>query len=83
MTDQQALINSEDEDIVNSPLKNLDRFDTTGKRADVLQKVDARMAVSFADAQQQAEGEQASLRDAAHLIAIERVAHACRERGWV
>ena len=24
-----------------------------------------------------------SLRDAAYLIAVERVAHACRERGWV
>ena len=27
--------------------------------------------------------EQAFLRDAAHLIAIERTARTCRERGWV
>jgi glutamate dehydrogenase/leucine dehydrogenase len=27
--------------------------------------------------------EQVSVRDAAYLIAIERVAHASRERGWV
>jgi glutamate dehydrogenase/leucine dehydrogenase len=30
-----------------------------------------------------ADREQVSLRDAAYLIAIERVARACRERGWV
>jgi glutamate dehydrogenase (NAD(P)+) len=53
------------------------------QRADVLQKVDARMAGSFADVQRRPEDEQASLRDGAYLIAIERVAHACRERGWV
>jgi glutamate dehydrogenase len=27
--------------------------------------------------------EQASLRDAAYLIAVDRVAQACRQRGWV
>jgi glutamate dehydrogenase (NAD(P)+) len=30
-----------------------------------------------------AEAEGISLRDAAYLIAVDRVAHACRERGWV
>jgi hypothetical protein len=30
-----------------------------------------------------ADWEQVSLRDDAYLIAIERVARACRERGWV
>jgi glutamate dehydrogenase (NAD(P)+) len=53
------------------------------QRADVLHKVDARLAASFAEVQQRAEDKQASLRDGAYLIAIERVAHACRERGWV
>jgi glutamate dehydrogenase (NAD(P)+) len=28
-------------------------------------------------------GMRVSLRDAAYLIAVERVAHACRQRGWV
>lgn len=31
---------------------------------------------------ERAEREQVSLRDAAYLIGVERVARACRERGW-
>jgi glutamate dehydrogenase len=50
---------------------------------DVLQKVDSRMTAAFAAVHERAEREQVSLRDAAYLIAVERVAHACRERGWV
>ena len=50
---------------------------------DVLQKVDSRMTEAFGKVQERAEREQVSLRDAAYLIAVERVAHACRERGWV
>ena len=49
----------------------------------VLRKVDARMTSAFADVHERAEREQVSLRDGAYLIAVERVAHACRERGWV
>jgi glutamate dehydrogenase (NAD(P)+) len=41
------------------------------------------MTNAFADVHDRADGEQVSLRDAAYLIAIERVARACRERGWV
>jgi glutamate dehydrogenase (NAD(P)+) len=52
-------------------------------REDVLQKLDAWMADAFRDVHDRAEREQLSLRDAAHLIAVDRVAHACRERGWV
>jgi glutamate dehydrogenase (NAD(P)+) len=52
-------------------------------REDVLRKVDARMTSAFADVHERAEREQVSLRDGAYLIAVERVAHACRERGWV
>jgi glutamate dehydrogenase (NAD(P)+) len=52
-------------------------------REDVLQKVDSRMTTAFASVHERAEREQVSLRDAAYLIAVERVAHACRERGWV
>jgi glutamate dehydrogenase (NAD(P)+) len=50
---------------------------------DVLQKVDSRMTAAFTAVHERAEREQVSLRDAAYLIAVERVAHACRERGWV
>ena len=50
---------------------------------DVLQKVASRMTAAFTAVHERAQREQLSLRDAAYLIAVERVAHACRERGWV
>jgi glutamate dehydrogenase (NAD(P)+) len=53
------------------------------ERADVLSKVDARLRTAFSEVDERAEGEQISLRDAAYLIAVERVAGACHERGWV
>jgi glutamate dehydrogenase (NAD(P)+) len=52
-------------------------------RAEVLSKVDAIMRTGFAAVHERAEREQVFLRDAAYLVAVERVAHACRERGWV
>jgi glutamate dehydrogenase len=51
--------------------------------ADVLRKVDSWMTKAFRAVHDRAEQDQASLRDAAYLIAIDRVAQACRERGWV
>jgi len=53
------------------------------ERADVLHKVESRMRIGFADVYDRAERDQVPLRDAAYLIAVERVARACRERGWV
>jgi glutamate dehydrogenase len=50
---------------------------------EVLEKVDSRMTAAFGEVHERGEREQVSLRDAAYLIAVERVAHACRERGWV
>ena len=50
---------------------------------EVLQKIDARMTAAFDRVYERAEREQVSLRDAAYLIAVDRVARACRERGWV
>jgi glutamate dehydrogenase/leucine dehydrogenase len=41
------------------------------------------MRTALADVHERAERDQISLRDAAYLIAVERVAHACRARGWV
>jgi glutamate dehydrogenase (NAD(P)+) len=52
-------------------------------REEVLEKVDSWMTAAFRDVHDRAESEQVSLRDAAYLIAIDRVAQACRERGWV
>jgi glutamate dehydrogenase len=49
----------------------------------VLRKVDSWMTNAFRAVYERAEQDQASLRDAAYLIAIDRVAQACRERGWV
>jgi glutamate dehydrogenase len=50
---------------------------------EVLRKLDSWMTAAFADVHERADAEQVSLRDAAYLIAIDRVARACRERGWV
>lgn len=50
---------------------------------EVLGKVDARTRTPFADVHEGAAHEQGRLREAAHLIAVERVARAYRERGWV
>jgi glutamate dehydrogenase len=49
----------------------------------VLRKLESRMAAGFAAVREIAEREQVCLRDASYLIAIERVARACHERGWV
>jgi glutamate dehydrogenase/leucine dehydrogenase len=49
----------------------------------VLRKVDSWMTKAFRAVHDRAEQDQASLRDAAYLIAIDRVARVCRERGWV
>jgi glutamate dehydrogenase len=53
------------------------------ERDDVLRKLESRMAAGFAAVREIAEREQVCLRDASYLIAIERVARACHERGWV
>jgi glutamate dehydrogenase len=50
---------------------------------EVLRKLDGWMTEAFAAVHQSAERDRLSLRDAAYAIAIERVARACRERGWV
>jgi glutamate dehydrogenase (NAD(P)+) len=53
------------------------------EREDVLHKVDSRLTGAFTEVYDRAEREGVSLRDGAYLIAVERVAQACRERGWV
>ena len=52
-------------------------------RADVLGKLDAWLTRAFDDVSGMAEHESIALRDAAYLIAVDRTARACVERGWV
>jgi glutamate dehydrogenase/leucine dehydrogenase len=49
----------------------------------VLRKIDSLLQKDFRGRYERAERERMSLRDAASLIAVDRVARACRERGWV
>jgi glutamate dehydrogenase len=50
---------------------------------EVLHKLDSWMTAAFTAVHDRAESEDVPLRDAAYLIAVDRVARACRERGWV
>jgi glutamate dehydrogenase (NAD(P)+) len=52
-------------------------------RDEVLDQLDARMRAAYCAVSDTAVREHASLRDAAYLIAVDRVAQACRKRGWV
>jgi len=52
-------------------------------RDEVLGKLDRTMTGAFLAVSELARKEQVGLRDAAYLIAVNRVAEACRERGWV
>jgi len=52
-------------------------------RDEVLQRLDASMTGAFREVQARAEQDRVSLRDAAYAIAVDRVARACRQRGWV
>jgi glutamate dehydrogenase/leucine dehydrogenase len=52
-------------------------------RVGVLSRIDSRIQTAFGDVYERSEREQVSLRDAAFVIAAERVARAYDERGWV
>jgi glutamate dehydrogenase/leucine dehydrogenase len=53
------------------------------KRDDVLGKLDVHITSAYLDLNDFARSRKLPLRDAAFLVAVERVARACRERGWV
>jgi glutamate dehydrogenase (NAD(P)+) len=53
------------------------------EKDDVLQKLDVKMTNAFLSVSELARKRNLYMRDAAYVIAIDRVAHACRERGWV
>ncbi len=53
------------------------------ERDEVLRKVDAWLTTAFSAVTDMADRKGTSLRDASYLIAVDRVARACRQRGWV
>ena len=53
------------------------------EKDEVLGKLDVRMASAFQEVSELAARKKLPMRDAAYVIAINRVAQACHERGWV
>jgi glutamate dehydrogenase len=53
------------------------------EKEEVLGKLDVRMTGAFLDVSALARAKKLFMRDAAYVIAVSRVAQACRERGWV
>lgn len=52
------------------------------KRDEVLGKLDIHMTAAYIDVSEISRSRKMSLREAAYLIAVDRVARACQERGW-
>jgi glutamate dehydrogenase (NAD(P)+) len=53
------------------------------RRDEVLGKLDVQMTSAYLAVHEFAQKNKLPMRDAAYLIAVERVAQACQERGWV
>jgi glutamate dehydrogenase (NAD(P)+) len=53
------------------------------EKDDVLSRLDLKMTSAFAAVSELARRRSLYMRDAAYVIAIDRVAQACRDRGWV
>ena len=53
------------------------------EKDEVLAKLDIKMTAAFHAVAELARKRKLSMRDAAYVIAINRVAQACRDRGWV
>jgi glutamate dehydrogenase (NAD(P)+) len=53
------------------------------EKDEVLGKLDVKMTAAFHAVRELARRRELGMRDAAYLIAVERVAQACRDRGWV
>ena len=52
-------------------------------KEEVLEKLDSKMTSAFHAVLKMAQDKKVYNRDAAYMIAIQRVADACRLRGWV
>jgi glutamate dehydrogenase len=50
---------------------------------DVLSRLDVKMTAAFYDVSELGRRHGVSMRDAAYMLAIDRVATACRDRGWI
>jgi len=53
------------------------------ERDEVLNRLDAKMTSAFEAVSATAKTRKLSIRDAAYVIAVGRVAQACKDRGWV
>ncbi len=53
------------------------------EKDEVLGKLDVRMTNGYVDVSELARKQKLSMRDAGYVIAISRVAQACRDRGWL
>jgi len=53
------------------------------ERDEVLGKLDVKMTAAFVAVSDLAKKRKLSMREAAYVIAVDRVARACRDRGWV
>ena len=53
------------------------------EKDEVLGKLDQKMTTAFLDVYGLASAKKLAMRDAAYIIAVDRVARACRMRGWV
>ena len=53
------------------------------EKDEVLAKLDVAMTAAFIGVSDVARRQKLYMRDAAYLIAVDRVAAACRDRGWV
>ncbi len=53
------------------------------ERDDVLNKLDAKMTAAYHSVSDLARNKKLYMRDAAYVVAVNRVAAACRDRGWV
>jgi glutamate dehydrogenase (NAD(P)+) len=51
--------------------------------SEVLSKLDVKMTAAFYAVHEMSRKREVSMRDAAYMLAIDRVAMACRDRGWV
>jgi glutamate dehydrogenase (NAD(P)+) len=52
------------------------------EKAEVLAKLDAKMTSAYRAVSQLSRARELPMRDAAYVIAIDRVAQACHGRGW-
>jgi glutamate dehydrogenase (NAD(P)+) len=53
------------------------------RRDEVLGKLDVQLTSAYQDVRNFSKKNQLAMRDAAYMIAVDRVARACQERGWV